>query len=107
MRQIVMSRATLALALVLGGCSIISTKSVADVGAEKCSVSPGPAAIDTLMVAALAAFAVYASYEMEDTDHIAVPAAIGTGIVYTISAGVGYSRASRCKRAKIKAGLPY
>ena len=91
----------------LGGCSIISTKSVASVGPEKCSTSAGPAAVDTLMVAGLAAFAVYASYEMEDTDHIAIPVAIGTGLIYAISAGVGYSRASRCKREKIKNGLPY
>src|SRR5690348_8287791 len=93
--------------LLLGGCSIIGTKSVASSGAEKCSVSPGPAAVDTLTVAGLAAFAVYASYQMEDTDHIAIPVAIGTGLVYAISAGVGYSRASTCKREKIKAGLPY
>jgi hypothetical protein len=109
MRQIVMLRALLVLPLMsaLGGCAITVTKSVASAGAEKCSTSAGPAAVDTLMVAGLAAFAVYASYEMEDTDHIAIPVAIGTGLIYAISAGVGYTRAAGCKREKSKNGLPY
>lgn len=101
-----MLRAVLLCSL-LGGCAILKTTPVETVGPEKCSTGVGAPAVDTLMVAGLAAFAVFASYQLEDVDHIAIPVAIGTGLVYAISAGVGYSRASRCKQAKIKNGIAY
>jgi len=97
----------LALVLALTGCSILGTKSVAEHGAEKCTTSVGPAAADTLTVAGATAFAVYASLEMEDVDHIAIPAAVGVAVIWGISAIVGYSRVTTCKRARIKEGIAY
>ena len=91
----------------LGGCSILTTKSVAAHGPEKCTTSAGPPAVDTAFVAGAAAFATYAAFQMEDVDHIATPAAIGFGIVMGISAIVGYTRVSTCKQARIKNGLEY
>ncbi len=96
-----------AVVLALSGCSILTTKSVAQYGAEKCTVSVAPAAIDTAVVAGAMAFATYAAFEMEDVDHIAIPAAIGVLVVYGISAGVGYARATTCKRARIREGIAY
>ena len=96
----------LALAL-LSGCSIIGMKSVAEYGAEKCTTSALAPATDTAAVAAAIAFATYASFEMEDTDHIAIPVAAGVGLVYGIAAIVGYSRVSSCKAARIKGGIAY
>lgn len=98
---------TMCLALALTGCSIIGTKTVAEHGAEKCTTSALPPAADTLTVAGAIAFATYASLEMEDVDHIAIPAAASVGLIYGISAIVGYSRATTCKRARIKEGIAY
>jgi hypothetical protein len=97
----------LALALALSGCSIIGTKSVAEHGAAKCTTSAVPAAADTVAVAGAIAFATYATFQMEDVDHIAIPVAAGVGLIYGISAIVGYSRVSTCKRARIKEGIAY
>lgn len=98
---------TICLALALTGCSIIGTKSVAEVGAEKCTASVAPAAADTLTVAGAAAFAVYSSLELEDVDHIAIPVAAGVAVIWGISAIVGYTRVTSCKRARIKEGIAY
>jgi hypothetical protein len=98
---------TLCLALALCGCSIIGTRSVAEYGAEKCTTSAVAPATDTVAVAGAIAFATYASLEMQDVDHIAIPVAVGVGLVYGISAIVGYSRITRCKRARIKEGVAY
>ena len=98
---------TLCLALALTGCSIIGTKSVAEHGAEKCSTTAFPPAVDTVAVAGAIAFATYASLEMKDVDHIAIPVAAGVGLIYGISAIVGYSRVTSCKRARIKEGIAY
>ncbi|MBA3501522.1 MAG: hypothetical protein H0T65_14245, partial [Deltaproteobacteria bacterium] len=48
-----------------------------------------------------------ASLEMKDVDHIAIPVAAGVGLIYGISAIVGYTRVTRCKRARIKEGIAY
>jgi len=98
---------TLALTLALCGCSIAGTRSVAHVGASRCTTSVAPAALDTLIVAGAIAFATYASLEMQDTDQIAIPAASGVFVVYGISAGVGYYRATTCKRARIREGIAF
>lgn len=98
---------TVCLALALTGCSIIGTKSVTEVGAEKCTASPGYAAADTVVVAGAGAFAVYSAIELEDVDHLAIPAAVGVAVIWGISAIVGYSRVTRCKRARIKEGIAY
>ena len=98
---------TLVLCVALAGCSILKTKSVDSVGAEKCTTSVGPAAVDTAIVVGAAAFATFAAIEMEEGDHIAIPAAIGGGVIFTISALVGYTRATRCKRARIAEGLAF
>ena len=100
-------RTCLALALALTGCSIIGTRTVAEHGAAKCTTTVFPAGVDTVTVAGAAAFATYASLEMEDVDHIAIPAAVSVGLIYGISAIVGYSRATSCKRARIKEGIAY
>jgi len=102
-----MRTVTLWLALATAGCSILGTKSVAEHGAEKCTTTVGPAAADTLAVAGAIAFATYASIEMEDVDHIAIPVAVGVAVIWGISAIVGYSRATTCKRARIKEGIAY
>lgn len=98
---------TMLLALALAGCSILKTKSVAEHGAEKCTTSVGSPAVDTLTVAGAIAFATYASLEMEDVDHIAIPVAAGVAVIWGISAIVGYSRATTCKRARIREGIAY
>jgi hypothetical protein len=98
---------TLCLALALSGCSIIGTKSVAEHGAAKCSTTAFPPAVDTAAVAGAIASATYATLEMEDIDHIAIPVAAGVGLIYGISAIVGYSRVTSCKRARIKEGIAY
>jgi drug/metabolite transporter (DMT)-like permease len=103
----VMRTSCLALALTLAGCSIIGTRSVAEHGAERCTTSVFPAAADTLTVAGAIAFATYASLQMEDVDHIAIPVATGVVVIWGISAIVGYSRATTCKRARIREGLAY
>lgn len=111
----VMRTSSLALAMALatavglatGGCSIIGTRSVAEHGAEKCTTSVGPAAADTLTVAGAIAFATYASLEMEDVDHIAIPVATGVAVIWGISAIVGYTRVTTCKRARIREGIAY
>lgn len=97
----------LALCTVLAGCSILKTRAVESVGAEKCTTSVAPAAVDTGIVAAGAAFATYAAVEWKEGDNIAIPAAIAAGTIFTISALVGYTRATRCKRARIKEGIAY
>jgi hypothetical protein len=91
----------------LGGCSILMTRSVASHGPEKCTVSVGPPAADTAIVAAAIAGAVYTTIEKPDVDHITIPIAAGIGIIYGISAAVGYSRATTCKQARIKEGIAY
>ena len=53
------------------------------------------------------AFATYASLEMSDVDHIAIPVAAGVGLIYGISAIVGYTRVTSCQRARIKEGIAY
>ena len=98
---------TLALCFALAGCSILKTKSVESVGAEKCTTSVGAAAADTAIVVGMAAFATFAAFQWEEGDNIAIPAAIGGGAIFTISALVGYTRVTRCKRAKIKEGIAY
>ena len=105
--QRVMRCLVLALAMLAGGCSILGTRSVAEHGAERCTVSVGPPAVDTLTVAGAAAFATYAALEMEDVDHIAIPVAAGVAVIWGISAIVGYSRATTCKRARIREGIAY
>jgi hypothetical protein len=97
----------LTLAVLLSGCSIIWTRSVASHGAEKCTTSVGPAAADTAIVAAAIAFAVYTRVEHKDIDHITIPASVSATVVYGISAGVGYTRATSCKQARIKEGIAY
>lgn len=98
---------TMCLALALTGCSIIGTKPVAEVGAEKCTASVGPAAADTLTVAGAGAFAVYAALEREDVEHIAIPVATGVAVIWGVSAIVGYARVARCRRARIAEGIAF
>jgi hypothetical protein len=93
--------------LALSGCSIIATKSVAQVGPEKCTTSVAPAGVDTGIVVGAIAFAAYSTLEMEDVKHITIPASISALVVFGISAGVGYTRVSRCKQARIVNGIAY
>lgn len=95
------------LALALTGCSIIGTKPVERVGAEKCTAGPFYPALDTLTVAGAGAFAIFSAVELEDVDFIAIPAAAGVAVVWGISAIVGYTRVSRCKQARIREGIAY
>lgn len=96
----------LAVAL-LGGCSIVGTRSVAEHGAEKCTTSVFPAAADTLAVAGSLAAATYIAIERDDIDHVAIPIASGVAVIYALSAIVGYTRATTCKRARIREGIAY
>ena len=100
---------TLALsaAVALAGCSILKTRSVDSVGAERCTTGVGPPAVDTAAVVGVAAFATYAAIEADGIDHIAIPAAVGAGAIFTISALVGYTRANRCRRARVREGIAF
>lgn len=100
---------TLALyaALTLAGCSIVKTRSIETAGAQKCTTSVAPAAVDTGMLVMATGGATYAAFETDGYDHVAIPAAIGAGVIFTISALVGYTRATRCKRARIREGIAY
>ena len=98
---------TFALCAALAGCSIVKTRSVEAVGAEKCTTSVFPPALDTGIVVGAAAGAAFTALETDGIDHIAIPAAVGAGVIFTISALVGYTRAARCRRARIREGIAY